>query len=202
MPNIPNVPGVPALRSYLPSAVELLTTSLVSFLLGSVSPAWGIFLDGAPAFDFESTVKFDFGKDWMISDYPVEAGSFQSYDKVEEPFDVRVTMTSAGDPIARQQFLQEVLTAAATLNLYDVVTPDAVFQNCNIRHVDYQQRSDSGVGLIIMNIYLIQIRQSASTTFQNTQQPGEAGQRGSGNVQAEALPPLIQQRFDSAGGAT
>ncbi len=43
-----------------------------------------------------STVEFEFRQDWTIADYPVELGSFQSYDKVQLPFEVRMRVAGSG----------------------------------------------------------------------------------------------------------
>lgn len=202
MANVPNVPGVPALAEYAADFVVLAAQDFLTALLGGAPNVWGIFLDGAQVFDYESFATFEFSKDFLIADYPVEPGSFQSYDKVEEPAEIRVTLTSGGDEASRNALLQDVLAAVGTTDLYDVVTPNGVFVGFNIRHADYKQTANSGLGMLIIRLTLQQIRVSASATFQNTQQPGDAGRVGNGNVQPTSVPTDVQQNFDASGGAT
>jgi hypothetical protein len=59
-----------------------------------------------------STIEFDFDQDWTIADYPQELGAFQSYDKVQLPFECRVRLASGGPPAQRQAFLNSILAIA------------------------------------------------------------------------------------------
>jgi hypothetical protein len=124
MPNVPNVPGVPNLASYAQGVVTLLVADAVAFLGGQETPQWGLFLNGAPAVVAESVTSFDYKQDWNISTYPVEAGAFASYDKVQVPFDVRLRYATGSDESARQTLLNSIARIAGTLNLYDAVMPD------------------------------------------------------------------------------
>jgi hypothetical protein len=182
MPNVPNVPGVPPLLSYSTSSIVLAVIDLVSLLLG-FGPIWGVFdEDGLPVFESaNSTATFEFSQDWTIANYPVEQGAFQSYDKVQNPFNIRMRIASGGSEFERQELLLEVQEAANSLDLFSVVTPEQVFQNCNIAHYDYIRTADRGVGMLVIDIWFVQIRVTATANFQNTQTPTIAGQNNIGN---------------------
>jgi len=119
---VPNVPGVPALSAYGGQSIVLLVADAISLFNSFFGSGWGIFLDGQQAFAYNSVLDFDYKQDWPLSDYPVEDGAFQSYDKVQLPFDVRVRVASGGSESERQDLLTSVQAAANTLDLYDVVT--------------------------------------------------------------------------------
>jgi hypothetical protein len=57
-------------------------------------------------------VEFDFDQDWTIADYPQEQGAFQSYDKVQMPFECRVRLACSGPPAQRQAFLNSIFAIA------------------------------------------------------------------------------------------
>lgn len=59
-----------------------------------------------------STIEFDFSQEWAIATYPVEGGQFQSYDKVQMPFECRVQLASGGAPSQRQAFINSILAIA------------------------------------------------------------------------------------------
>lgn len=207
MPNIPNVPGVPALSSYSPNGAILLAADAVSIIDALIGPQWGIFVSGsAPnlisnpfgnqifglslngqAFPYNSIVDVDFKQDWPISDYQVEDGGFQSYDKVQLPFDVKVRVASGGNPFARQALLTSVLAAANTLNLYDIVTPEQTYTGCCITHVDFKRAAHNGVGVILMDIWFLQVRITSTSTYSNTQSPTVASVQNTGNVSPVAF---------------
>jgi hypothetical protein len=190
MPNIPNVPGVPALTSYASGVLTLLVADAISFLFGGPANPWGIYLDGEPAFSYESFNGMSFRKEYVIADYPVEApgdgtsSGFMSYDKVEMPFECRVRLISGGTEQERAALLAEVEAAAASLTLFDIVTPERLYEDCNILRFSFERTAMDGVGVIKIDVTFQQIRSSEASAFTNTQQPGSASQSGLGNVQA------------------
>lgn len=194
MPNVPKVPGVPALSSYAVNAVTLLVEDAIAILLSFDEPDWGIFLDGEQALpEANSVVSFNYKQDWSISDYPVEEGAFQSYDKVQLPFESRVRVTSGGSLQARAALLNAVDVIANSLDLYDIVTPEKIYSPVNVTHYDLNRSATNGVGMLSIDIWFIEVRVSSTTEFSNTAQPSAAGQQNSGVVQAQSAPPQIEK---------
>lgn len=195
MPNVPKVPGVPALTSYASGVLTLLTADAIRLIFGVPQSLWNIYLDGVPAFDFHSMAAFGYKQEWSIATYPTDDGGFFSYDKVQNPFECRLRITSGGTEQERQALLEEVEAAANTLNLYDIVTPEKVYQDCNVSRISLDRGPDHGVGMIVIDVMFQEIRTSAAAQFSNTQQPGSAGQQGIGNVQSQAAPSSVVERF-------
>jgi len=196
MPNIPNVPGVPPLLGYGLNSVALLAADIVTainLVLGNTG--WGIFLNGQKAFDYNSVVDFDYKQDWPTSDYPVEDGGFQSYDKIELPWDVRVRVASGETVADRGLLLGQIRAAAKTLNLYDVVTPEMTYRSCNITHIDYKRTAYNGVGLLMIDIWFIEVRVTSTTTYSTTQSPTTTGQQNTGSVSPQTPNSIVQQDF-------
>lgn len=201
MPNVPNVPGVPAMAAYGAFENAITVVSALALLFGNNSGEYGIFLDGEPAFDYASTITFEFSQDYFLSKYSIEGGGFQSYDKVQEPYDLKATITSGSTAQERSQLIHDIREAAASIDIYDVFTPDAIFLQCNIHHVDFRQSADRGIGRVIAHVYLTEIRLSTATSFTDTKQPGDSGQTGVGSVQPEEPTALTSQSFFAFGGA-
>lgn len=210
VPNVPGVPALPsyaieetvllaadtavtiarALQPqwgiYTSAGVPVIASSLASMLgFGSLVQSINLIsslLTGQSVANLFSIVDFDFKQDWTISDYPTEDGGFQSYDKVQLPFDVRMRVAAGGSFSNRQALINTVQANANTLTLFNVVTPEITYPSCNIGHVDYHREATRGAGLIVMDIWMTQIRVTATASFSNTQVPGVAGQQGLGNV--------------------
>ncbi len=199
MADVPRVPGVPALPSYGVSNVVLLVADAVSLFNAIAGSRWGIFLGGRQAFEYNSVVDFDYKQDWPISDYPVEEGAFLSYNKVQLPWDVRLRVTSGGSESERQNLINAVEAAANTLNRYELVTPEKVYPSACITHCDYKRTNLNGAGLILMDIWFLQIRVTSTATFTNTKAPGAAGQQNTGSVAPQAPSAAIQQGVAEAG---
>lgn len=187
MPNVPKVPGVPTLSSYVPNAVILLAADAVSLLFGGLANPWGVFLDGEVAFDYDSFNALSFRKESAIADYQIEgeggASGFMSYDKVALPFECRVRLVVGGSEARREALIAAVAAAQEDLELYDILTPERLYEGCNILRHTYERTSSEGVGLVKIDITFQEIRSSEVTAFSNTQQPGSAAQQGLGNVQ-------------------
>lgn len=197
MTNVPRVPGVPGLASYAANAIVLLFQDVIGFVFGGQQVVWGIFLDGEPVIEFDSMISFDLRQDLPVSDYQVEEGGFQSYNKVQLPTDIRVRLSTGGSISRRQRFLQDIDAVMNTTDLYDIVTPEAVYLNYNFSHRDFRRNGSDGAGLITVDLWMTEIRETATATFTNTQQPQGAGQQSSGNVQPQTPTGVVEQGFAS-----
>lgn len=184
MPAVPNVPGVPPLDSYSANNIVLLFADVVGAIFGILLPEqWGIFLDGVPVLSYDNQVGFEYGQHWKVSTYPVEQGSFQAYDKVQMPSQIRCRFSAGASVTNRQEMLSSIDAVMSTTELYDVVTPEIVYLDYNFVHRSYD-REAARVGLVEIDVFLMEILQTATAQYQNTQNPTVAGQVGLGNVTA------------------
>jgi hypothetical protein len=198
MTDIPDVPGVPPLNSYGANDVVLLLADVVSEILGFFAPQWGIYLDGFPVLTYDSQIGFNYSQDWKVSTYPVEQGSFQTYNKVQMPSEIRCRFSAGAGTLNRQEMLQSVDAVMSTTELYDVVTPENVFLGYNFTHRDYD-REAANVGLVVVDLWLTEVLETATAQFQSTQSPVTAGQVGVGNAAAPPTDQSTQSAVTSAG---
>ena len=169
-PNVPNVPGVPALPRDPGVLIEtglLILADAVGLFPGFAGPTWGLFLDGDPVVIAESVVSFEFRQGYTISNFQVEKGGFESYNKVQRPFDVRLRFATGDTVQSRTELLASAQAACASLDLMDAVTPEKVYESVNPISFDYRRTAVNGVGLIIVDIFCEQVRATASSTFTN-----------------------------------
>lgn len=216
VPNVPGVPPLPGygpLSGALLAADAVEVASLASPLL---FPQWGIYLNGAAVIQpasfvssiassvapiiapiasvigltfpiFASFIDFEYKQDWVVPDYPIENGEFQSYDKVQMPFDVPIRIASGGSAFERQQFINACRVIANSLNLYDIVTPESPYVSCSVTHMEFRRTAENGVSLIVVDLFFKQIRQTQTATYQNTQTPVVAGSQALGSMTPSAL---------------
>lgn len=220
--------GTPIIAS---ATTPLFNLGPIGNVLNSVS---GLLL-GQQLINQVSVVDFEYKQDWNISTAPVENGGFQSYNKVQLPFDVRMRVAAGGDQANRTSLLtvvdnlansglaagipglpsalNSIITAPTLLSgvvstlasatglgsilgistsipLFSVLTPEKIFNSCSVSHYDYKRTSVNGVGIIIIDIWLIEVRVTATSSFTNTQTPSAAGIQNLGNQQAGASTPL------------
>jgi len=201
--NVPNVPGVPQVTfatGAVTQALSFLTSDSVSGYFG-FSSQWGIFQGGAPIIVADSVVGMDYKQEWSLSDYPVEQGAFATYDKVALPFDVRVRFT-AGSISSRDALLNSLAAVAGTTQLFDVVTPEVVYTSVTITHYDYRRTARSGLGLLQVDVWCLQVAPNGSSTAATTTAaPDDAAAAPGGAVQP-GTPSTSQVTVASNGVAT
>lgn len=166
-PNVPQLPGVPALaRSNNAQFVSAALNVVSQFLpLGSFGINWSITnKTGAKVINPDSFIDFEYREERKIPNYPIEQGSFQSYNKVAVPFDIRLTVSCSGNTFgangraSKTEFLSSIQTLLNSLDLVDVTTPNKVYENCNLVHVDYRREAKQGATLIVAQLWFQEVR--------------------------------------------
>lgn len=183
--------GLPQLPSGLQTiinAVNVLGVNLNSVLPNSATSAvWGIFdSEGNAVMAADTMLSFDYRNDFDIAEYPQEQGAFTSYNKVNRPFDIRIRLAKGGSETERSAFLSDVQLNAESLDLYQIITPDAVYLNANINHVDYHREQRNGATMLVVDVYFVEIRQASTTsgmTESNTQSISSPEAINAGQVQ-------------------
>lgn len=167
-PNVPIAPGVPSLpraAGVIIAGVQLLVSDALGLLGAFGEPTWGLFLNSQPVVTAESVASFDFKKSAQIPNFPVENGGFESYNKVQKPFDVRLRFATGGTPADRQALIESAEAAVDSLDLMTAVTPEAIYENVNPTHMDYRRSAINGVGLLVVDVFCEEVRVKASSTF-------------------------------------
>ncbi len=194
-PNVPDVAGVPPLaRDPLaaPFIVILLVADAVLLFTGLTIKSWGLFQDGIPLITADSVVTMGYKQDWSISNYPVEGGAFETYDKVQLPFEIRLQFSKGGSSAAKAAFLQSISQIAGNTQLYDVYTADAIYNDVTIMRYNYDREALKGVGLLVVDVYVIQVSVTATQQFSNTVNPASASPSSTGISQPLPASPAIQ----------
>lgn len=193
-PDVPVAPGVPPVLRAASAAAAVLPVLLLAdgpaALQRFAPPQWGIyFSDGTPALIADSVLDVEWRQEYRIANAPQEQGAFTSYNKVQLPFDARVTFAQGGTQADRSEFLQELLQAAASLDLLNLVTPEIIYVGVNIVHHGYRRMARHGVSLMGIEVWLEQVRVSGTVQFAsgNTGSPSGANAVNIGGV--TSLPP-------------
>ena len=192
--------GIPALLNNVAAvtnAAALLVADAQIIQNMFQGPKWGIGVGGFFQIVPDSIIDLDFKRDWQVPNYPQEEGAFESYNKVAMPYDARVRMTKGGTDADRAAFLNRIDALAASLTLFDVVMPELVYKNSNIVHYDYRRTATSGVSLLTVDLWLLEIRVSGNAAFSNTAAPSGANPVNTGTVQPQT-PTAAQAAAGSA----
>ena len=207
-PNVPQAPGVPPLVRQPGAAaagIELLVADAADLFGLFPQPVWGIFdQDGNPVIAADTVLGVEYSQDNAIATAPQEQGAFLSYNKVSRPFHARVTFAQGDTSAERNAFLQQILDAQASLDLYDLVTPDIIYPNVNVVHHDYRRTQQAGTTLLAVDVWVEEVRVTGTTQFSSTnvKQPSAANPSSQGTVQGvPALSPSDNPNISAPGGA-
>lgn len=168
--------------------IELLTADVpgIEGLFGP--PQWGIFgQDGSEILTVDSIASVEYARDYQISDYPQEKGAFESYNKVQVPYQAKVGFYIGP---SRFDFLNAIEDAVASLDFVTVVTPEISYPQANLTHYSYRREARNGVTLIRVDVWCEEVRIVAEAAFESTQSTNAAPATQSGQVQST---PMIQK---------
>jgi hypothetical protein len=179
--------GIPPLLNNIApitNTVSLLSsdaTNITNAIFGNATQ-WAILLNNKPIIVPDSVISIEYRQDWNIADFPMEEGAFQSYNKVDTPFDIRLRVVKGGSNSDRQQFLSDIADAADSLFLLTILTPEVSYPSMNISHYEYRRTADNGLTLLAVDIRFVQIRVTATSSFSNTAAPSGASAFQTGSV--------------------
>ncbi len=183
IPDLPGVPAIPRLPSNITSAVGAVLALRIADAAVPRSPEqWQITdQNGSPLLTPDAVIDFEYRGEMKIPKYPMEQGSFSSYNKVYVPFSIHVTVACNGrGQMTRQQFLTAIETMRANptsgLAPVSIITPDQVYGPCNLMHVDYRREARNGVSLILARLWFEEIRIYGTAIPQSAQPSGSAQQ--------------------------
>lgn len=189
-PDVPNTPGVPAVNRNSTNQGETTQAKASADSPAVVSQAaqtsqWGIFdSSGANVLNPDSVVSLDdFMHEFRLSTFPIEQGSFSTFNKVATPFEGRFIFNKGGPLSDRTAFLQALETIVGDVNLYTLATPEISYPNVNIPRYRYRRRSDNGFQLISVEITCQEVRVAAAPAFSNTADPTAQTPTTTGAVQ-------------------
>jgi hypothetical protein len=188
--------------------IALVTADAIGVAQMFAKPVWRIAnASGGTLLQVDSVVSFDYARDFEASDYPVEQGNFVSYNKVFRPYQAKMVVAVGGSNIltnamdavsagsfsgalsaltgiaARKKFLDQLEAALASTTLYSIQTPERTYPSMTMTHVDYDRNAAKGVTLLNVAIWFEQVRETALSIAQNTQQPQTQDAVSTGTVQ-------------------
>lgn len=187
-PNVPDLPGVPTLYRDPNETQTTVDYSTSDTTAGgdTTTQKWGLFTsDGGVALEVDSVVEVDYNKEFNIPAYPIEDGSFESYNKVEVPYEATLIVTKMGTDSERSNFQNTLNTLLGSLDLVDIWTPDRTYSNANVVGVKIARTAQRGANMIVAEIHLKEIRVGTAAQFTNTKSDNAANQTDTGAVQGQ-----------------
>jgi hypothetical protein len=154
--------GMPKIPNFIPKNV--LTSVGISLggaalINGVFGKTWGIVNQfGVPVVLADNVVSFNYDAGCSISKYPVEQGSFASYNKVNNPSMASVQMTKGGDSVlSRSLFITQIEALLKSTLSFHIITPEYVYLNYQIIGINKARSAQDGATLIRVNLDLEEV---------------------------------------------
>lgn len=175
-PQVAQLPGVPQLvrASQAVNTIQLAVGAIQKFL-GSPSKqlVWGVFdQDGNAVIRPDSYQGFENQNRWRISQFPIQDGDFQSYNKVIIPRVITLKITQGGSLQQRTTLLAALQAIGGDTNLYNIIVPEGIYLNFNCEGYTLRRMGREGAYFFAdLDVHFTNIKQATSvysTTTANT----------------------------------
>lgn len=124
---------------------------------------------------------------------PVEEGSFASYNKTTEPFEISATLAFQGTDTYLQSIITDLKTLKNSVTTFSIITPYEEYKSMTLESYSYEYSLDKGLGILYIDAEFKEIREiMLSYTKQQyipvaeTKTPDAASTEDAGSVQASA----------------
>lgn len=189
-PFVPNLPGIPAVLRDKAASLDIFTLNLLGIsdalgnIIGTGLDPWGIFDENGDSIaDYDSIYSLDYDNQTRISDYPVENGGFESYNKVNNPYDSFIVINCGGSAARRSACLTSINTAKDSTNLYSVLTPSDAILDAMVLGYSYSARAEEGATLLTIRITLREVRETAKGKLAEPKTPNAFLPQAQGQIQ-------------------
>jgi len=187
-PNIPPLPGVPAINrnsaGYVGAALNIVAQLLPQLLPDSLfGTKWAI-LDattGSAILIPDNFVSYERISEAKIPTYPLEQGSFASYNKVRLPRTYRLTVSCNGNKTTSKiNFLTAIQKLETGRNsnqspvTVKIVTPESTSPAVCLIHTDQRREARSGATLLIFQLTFQEVISIPSPTTPTAAPSGTA----------------------------
>ena len=154
--------GMPNISSYISKEVISnigLSTGGALLINGVFGKKWGVFNEfGIPIVLADSFGGMTYDAGSSISKYPVEQGSFNSYNKVNNPSMATVTLhKGSGGVTGRSLFLTQLEALLKSTLSFHVITPEYVYMNYQIIGINHARTAQDGATLVTVNLDLEEV---------------------------------------------
>lgn len=159
------IPGIPSLLKNAPKAIGItllgnLANKVWNFLFPG--PTWGVFKVGTNdiAIEVSSVGELDAAAEALVSDYPIQTGSFTTYNKVRRPDIITIRLTKDGGDDNRLQLLNWLNQNMTDTSLYDILSPEWRYPSMTLIGYRLSRSARSGAAMIIADCLFQQVREN------------------------------------------
>lgn len=127
---------------------------------------------------FDCFYAFGYSKQTNVVQYPIENGSFATYNKQNNPFNLDVSLIKNGlnFPYQKQTFIRTLQDYCDKPLYVDVVTPSGTYLNCTLSGLSFENSAEEWADAIRANLTVVEVRHIMSLDVGEPKTPSIAQQ--------------------------
>lgn len=195
MIGMPDVPGFIAPEVLTNVGLSLGGAALINGVFGKV---WGIVNEfGIPIVLADTVLGMNYDAGSSISKYPVEQGSFASYNKVNSPSMATVQMAKgSGGVLERGLFLAQLEGLLKSTLSFHIITPEYVYLNYQIIGINHARTAQDGATMITVNLDLEEVLEAkVDYSIEEVKNPSDANTVDGGAKESKQRTSVLRDIF-------
>lgn len=193
--------GLPKIPNYIaPEVLNNVGLALggAALLNATFGKVWGIVNQfGIPIVLADTVLGLSYDAGASISKYPVEKGSFASYNKVNAPSMATVQMAKGGNSvIERSLFLTQIETALKSTISFHIISPEYVYMNYQAVGINLVRSPQDGATMVKVNVDLEEVLEAkVEYDIEEVKVPSDANTVDGGAKQSTQRTSVLQGIF-------
>ena len=155
-----------------------------------INQEWTIMSEGGGQLvQFTSMIDIDILNEGQALSYPVEEGAFMTYNKVQSPLDIRVTLAKMGLPFEFADILKTLDKYQEEALKLMIVTPSAFFDSMTLQSYGHRHEQRRNANMLTVDLHIVEVRevqsQTTSVEVSSPKNPTSSGAKNAGKKQAQ-----------------
>lgn len=195
MNGLPDIAGYVAPEVLGNVGIALGGAALINGIFGK---RWGVVNQfGIPIVLADTVLSMNYDAGSSISKYPVEKGSFSSYNKVNAPSMATVSLVKGGNSVTeRSLFLAQLETLLKSTLSFHIVTPEYVYMNYQIIGINHARSAQDGATMITVNLDLEEVLEAkVEYSIEEVKNPSDANTVDGGAKQSTERVSILANIF-------
>lgn len=195
MNGLPDIAGYVAHEVLGNVGIALGGAALINGIFGK---RWGVVNQfGIPIVLADTVLSMNYDAGSSISKYPVEKGSFASYNKVNAPSMATVSLVKGGNSVTeRSLFLAQLETLLKSTLSFHIVTPEYVYMNYQIIGINHARSAQDGATMITVNLDLEEVLEAkVEYSIEEVKNPSDANTVDGGAKQSTERVSILANIF-------
>ena len=145
---------------------------------------------GRTAVNFTSFIDIDYKNDGKALEYPVEEGSFASYNKTQNSMEIRVTLATQGTDAEFNDILAKLEDYQKKAVKLSIATPSDFYDGFTLESMSYTRKVDQNARMLTVELAFKEVRevqtQVSTVAISKPKNPTSAGKKQTGKAQTQA----------------